>query len=68
MATTPYPFVSGNVLTADQLNNIALLPVSTKTTSYVLTAADASTRVTMNAAGSTTITVHTSLFLAGQSL
>ena len=68
MAVTPYPFVASQVLTADELNNIGLLPVSTKTVSYVLTAADASTRVTMNAAGSTTITVNTSLFSAGQSV
>lgn len=36
-----------------------------KTISYVLVAADAGTTVAMNAAGSTTITVNTSLFAAG---
>jgi len=36
-----------------------------KTTSYVLVAADAGTTVAMNAAGSTTITVNSSLFAAG---
>jgi len=39
-----------------------------KTTSYVLVAADAGTTVAMNAAGSTTITVNTSLFSAGDSV
>ena len=68
MAVTPYPFVASQILTADELNNIGLLPVSTKTVSYVLTAADASTRVTMNSASATTITVNTSLFSAGQSV
>ena len=68
MATTPYPFVASTVLTASQLNSTFNIPVSTKTANYVLTAADAGTRVIMNAAGSTTITVNTSLFSAGDNL
>ena len=68
MATTPYPFVASTVLTASQLNSTFNIPVSTKTANYVLTAADAGTRVVMNAAGSTTITVNTSLFSAGDNL
>jgi len=59
---TPFPFGSGNVLTAAQLNAITTLPVSTKTASYVLTVADLGTRVVMNSASATTITVNTSIF------
>jgi hypothetical protein len=59
---TPFPFGSGNVLTAAQLNAITTLPVSTKTTSYVLTVADLGTRIVMNSASATTITVNTSIF------
>lgn len=68
MAVTPYPFVASQILTAEQLNNIALVPVGAKTASYTLTAADASTRVQMNSASATTITVNTALFSAGQSV
>ena len=42
--------------------------VSTKTASYTLVAADKGTRVVMNAAGATTITVNDSLFSAGDTL
>lgn len=59
---TPFPFGSGNVLTAAQLNAVTTLPVSTKTASYVLTVADLGTRVVMNSASATTITVNTSIF------
>jgi hypothetical protein len=66
--TTPFPFVASAVLTAAQLNAITELPVSAKTTSYVLTAADAGTRVQMTSASATTITINTGLFTAGQSV
>jgi hypothetical protein len=59
---TPFPFGSGNVLTAAQLNAITTLPVSTKTTSYTLTISDLGTRVVMNSASATTITINTSIF------
>jgi len=68
MATTPYPFVANAILTASQLNSTFNIPVSTKTVSYVLVAADAGTRVVMNSASATTITVNTSLFAAGDNL
>ena len=42
--------------------------VSTKTANYTLVAADKGTRVVMNAAGATTITVNDSLFSAGDTL
>lgn len=68
MATTPYPFVANAVLTASQLNSTYNIPVSTKTASYTLVAADGGTRVAMNSASATTITVNTSVFSAGDSL
>ena len=63
-------FTSGQVLTAAQMTSLqqtAMLGGNTtaKTTSYVLTAADAGTVVAMNSSGSTTITVNTSIFSAG---
>jgi len=65
-------FVTGQVLTAAQMTTLQAndynQTVSTKTTSYVLVATDAGTNVEMNAAGSTTITVNTSLFSAGDTL
>ena len=63
--TTPFPFVAAQVLTASELNSITNLPSSTKTANYVLTIANVGSRVVMNAAGSTTITVNTSIFSAG---
>lgn len=68
MATTPYPFVANAILTASQLNSTFNITVSTKTASYTLVAADAGTRVVMNSASATTITVNTSLFSAGDNL
>jgi hypothetical protein len=44
---------------------LANLTVSTKTASYTLVAADRNTRVVMNSSSSTSITVNTSLFSAG---
>ena len=64
--TTPFPFSSGQVLTAAQMNAITELPVNDKTASYTLTAAEAGERVIMNSASATTITVNTNLFTAGQ--
>ena len=65
-------FTAGQVLTAAQQNSLQgndyNQTVSTKTASYTLVAADAGTRIVMNAAGATTITVNTSLFSAGDTL
>jgi hypothetical protein len=63
-------FTTGQVLTAAQMLSLQQTAMgggsaTAKTTSYVLVAADAGTTVAMNAAGSTTITVNTSLFAAG---
>jgi hypothetical protein len=65
-------FTAGQVLTAAQVNALQAndynQTVSTKTANYVLVAADKGTRVEMNAAGATTITVNTDLFNAGDTL
>ena len=65
-------FTTGQVLTSAQMTSLQSndynWTVSAKTANYVLVAADAGTRVTMNAAGATTITVNTSLFTAGDVL
>ena len=65
-------FVTGQVLTAAQMDALQAndynQTVSAKVASYVLTAADKGTRVTMSNAGATTITVNTSLFTDGDTL
>jgi len=65
-------FTSGQVLTAAQQNALQAndynWTVSNKTASYVLVAADKGTRVVMNSASATTVTVNTSLFSAGDTL
>jgi hypothetical protein len=63
--TSPFPFVASQILTASELNSITNLPSSTKTANYVLTLANMGSRVVMNSASSTTITVNTSIFSAG---
>jgi hypothetical protein len=65
-------FTAGQVLTAAQMDSLQAndynQTVSTKTANYMLVAADKGTRVVMNAAGATTITVDDSLFTAGDTL
>ena len=65
-------FTAGQVLTALQMDNLQAndynQTVSTKTASYTLVATDKGTRVVMNSASATTITVNTSLFSAGDTL
>jgi hypothetical protein len=65
-------FTAGQVLTATQMNNLQAndynWTTSAKTASYILAAADAGTTITMTNAGSTTITVNTSLFTAGDTV
>ncbi len=63
--TTPFPFVAGQVLTAQQLNDIQNLPISDKTASYTLVAGDETKRTIMNNASATTITVNNSIFTVG---
>ena len=66
--TTPFPFVANTVLTAAQLNAITTLPVNAKTASYTLVVGDVGSRVQMTNAGSTTITVNTGIFAAGDTI
>ena len=65
-------FVADTILTAAQMNalqgNDYNQTVSTKIASYTLVAADKGTKVVMNSASATTITVNTSLFSAGDTL
>lgn len=65
-------FTAGQVLTAAQVTALQTndfnQSVSAKTASHVLVAADKGTRVEMNSASATTITVNTSLFNAGDTL
>jgi len=65
-------FTAGQILTAAQMDSLQAndynQTVSTKTDSYVLVAADKGTRVVMNKATATTITVNDSLFNAGDTL
>jgi len=66
-------FTTGQVLTAAQMTSLqqtAMLggDASVKVASYTLVAADAGTTVAMNSASSTTITVNTGLFAAGDTV
>jgi hypothetical protein len=66
-------FTTGQVLSAAQMTSLQQTAMgggsaTAKTASYVLVAADAGTTVIMNAAGSTTITVNTALFAAGDTV
>jgi hypothetical protein len=63
--TTPFPFVSGQVLTAAELNDIQNLPISDKTASYTLLVGDVTKRTIMNSASATTITVDDAIFTVG---
>ena len=67
---TKQTFTTGQVLTAAQMTSLqqtAMLggDASAKVASYTLVAADAGTAITMSNASSTTITVNTGLFAAG---
>jgi len=66
-------FTTGQVLTAAQMTSLQQTAMgggsaTAKTASYVLVAADAGTSVLMNSASSTTITVNTALFAAGDTV
>ena len=62
-------FTTGQVLTAAQMTSLQgndyNQTVNGKTASYTLVATDVGTRISMNSASATTITVNTSLFAAG---
>lgn len=61
---TPGQYLTAAQVTALQTNDYNQT-VSAKTASYVLVATDVGTRIQMNSASATTITVNTSLFNAG---
>lgn len=65
-------FTAGQVLTAAQMDSLQAndynWTVSTKTASYTLAATDKGTRIAMNSASATTITVNTNIFAAGDIL
>lgn len=65
-------FTALQILTAAQMTALQAndynQTVSTKTASYTLVASDVGTKIVMNSASATTITVNTSLFAAGDTL
>ena len=66
-------FTTGQVLTAAQMTSLQQTAMSggaasAKVASYVLVAADGGTAISMTNAGSTTITVNTGLFAAGDTV
>jgi len=66
-------FTTGQVLTAAQMTSLQQTAMgggsaTAKTASYTLAAADAGATIIMNAAGTTAITVNTSLFSAGDTV
>ena len=66
-------FTTGQVLTAAQMTSLQQTAMgggsaTAKTASYVLVAADAGSTVIMNSASTTTVTVNTSLFAAGDTV
>jgi len=63
---TPFPFVSGAVLTAANLNAITELVTNTQTNDYTLAATDAGDRVIANKATAIVFTVPNSVFSASQ--
>jgi hypothetical protein len=66
--TTPFPFVSGTVLTAQKLNDITNLPINDQTASYTLVVGDVGKRVVMDVASANTVTVDDSIFGVGDTL
>jgi len=65
-------YTTGQVLTAAQMTTLQAndynQTVSAKTASYTLVAGDAGTRITMSNASTTTITINTGVFTAGDTL
>jgi predicted secreted protein len=66
--TTPFPFTSGQVLTAAQMNDITVLPINDQTDDYTLVAGDRGKRVIMNKATANTVTVDDAVFGVGDSV
>ena len=66
--TTPFPFTSGQVLTAAQMNAITTLPINDQTDDYTLVVGDVGKRVVMNKGTANTVTVDDSIFAAGDTV
>ena len=66
--TTPFPFVSGAVLTAAQLNAITTLPINDQTASYTALVGDVGKRIVMNVASANTVTLNNSIFAVGDTI
>jgi hypothetical protein len=66
--TTPFPFVVGAPLRAEELNDITNLPINDQTASYTLVVGDAGKRVVMNVASANTVTINDSIFGVGDTL
>lgn len=62
---TPFPFGSGNVLTAAQMNAITTLPINDQTASYTAVVGDVGKRIVMNVASANTLTINDSIFGVG---
>jgi len=62
---TPFPFGSGNVLTAAQMNAITTLPINDQTASYTAVVGDVGKRIVMNVASANTLTINNSIFGVG---
>jgi hypothetical protein len=65
---TPFPFVSGNTLTAAQMNAITTLPINDQTASYVAVLGDVGKRLVMNVATANTVTINNSVFAVGDTI
>jgi len=65
---TPFPFGSGNVLTAAQMNAITTLPINDQTASYVALVGDVGKRIVMNVASGNTVTINNSVFSVGDEI
>ena len=65
---TPFPFGSGNVLTAAQMNAITTLPINDQTASYLAVVGDVGKRIVMNVATANTVTINNSIFAEGDTI
>ena len=66
--TTPFPFIVGASLRAEELNAITTLPINDQTASYTLVVGDVGKRVVMNVASANTVTVDDSIFTVGDTI
>ena len=66
--TTPFPFTSGQVLTAAQMNAITSLPLNDQTASYTALVGDVGKRIVMNVASANTVTFNNNVFAASDTI